>query len=111
MAGLAQRHEVAEVVGSASAEREDVVDFLRRREPPFLLALLTQWVVGDVAGANPPPLASIAFVDLRVAFVLAVVVLSELGVLIAVPAVAEFWASGIGAGRSGLARHHRLPKA
>lgn len=40
MAGLAQPHYIAEVVGSSAREREDVVGFLRWGESAFFLALL-----------------------------------------------------------------------
>lgn len=111
MAGLAQSHQIAEVVCATTAERQDVVDFLSRGKPAFFLALLTQRMFGNVAGTNPAPPPSIPAVYLWVALVLAVVVLGEFSVLLAVPAVAELWASGMRAGRCRLARHHSLPKA
>lgn len=66
---------------------------------------------GDVAGANSPPLASVAFVDSWVALVLAIVVFGEFGVPIAIPVVREVRESVIGAGRCRLAQHRRFPLA
>lgn len=108
MAGLAQCHQIIEVVGATLAERQDVVDFLGRGEPAFFLALLTQRMFGNIAGTNLAPLPSIPAVDLRVALIAPVVVLGEFGVLVTVPAVREARTSGIGAGRWGLAWHHCL---
>lgn len=108
MAGLAQCHQVIEVVGTALAKREDVVDFLGWGEPAVFLALLTQGVFSNVAGTNPAPLTSITFINLRVALVTPVIVLSEFGVLIAVPTMAKLRASGMRAGCWGLA-WHRVP--
>ena len=87
------------------------MDFLGWYESAFFLALLTRWVFGNIACANFAPLPSIPAVYLWVALVLAIVVLSEFGVPIAVPAVAKLRASGIGAGRCRFARHHCLPVA
>lgn len=87
------------------------MDFLGRGELVFFLALLAQRMFANIAGTNPAPLPSIPAVYLRVALVLAVVVLGEFGVLLAVPAVAKLRASGIGAGCWGLARHHCLSVA
>lgn len=86
------------------------MDFLGWGEPAFFLALLTQGVFGDIAGAIFAPLASITFINLWVALVLAIVVLSEFGVLITVPAVREARASGMRAGRFRLARHRVPPR-
>lgn len=66
---------------------------------------------GDIAGANSPPLASVAFVDSWVALVLAIVVFGEFGVPIAIPVVREVRESVIGAGRCRLAQHRRFPLA
>lgn len=66
---------------------------------------------GDVAGANSPPLAFVAFVDSWVALVLAIVVFGEFGVPIAIPVVREVRESVIGAGRCRLAQHRRFPLA
>lgn len=66
---------------------------------------------GDVAGANSPPLASVAFVDSWVALVRAIVVFGEFGVPIAIPVVREVRESVIGAGRCRLAQHRRFPLA
>ena len=66
---------------------------------------------GDIAGANSPPLASVAFVDSWVALVLAIVVFGEFGVPIAIPVVREARESVIGAGRCRLAQHRRFPLA
>lgn len=111
MAGLAQYHQIIEVVGATLAERQDVVDFLGWGNPAFFLALLTQRMFGNIAGTNLAPLPSIPAVDLRVALIAPVVVFGEFGVLITVPAVREARASGMRAGRFRLAWHHCLPVA
>ena len=39
---FAQRHEVARIMGAAVRQRNNVVDFLRRHQPAFLLTLFAQ---------------------------------------------------------------------
>lgn len=81
------------------------MDFLRRSEPPVLLALFTQRMLSHIARPDAPPLASVTSIDLRVTLILAIAAFSELGVLFAIPRVRELGAARVRAGCGGLAWH------
>ena len=53
-------------MGATLGQRNNVVDFLHRRQPARGFAVLTQRVLGDVGGADLPLRVPVAFVDLRV---------------------------------------------
>ena len=80
---------------AAVFEREDVVHLSDRGEYPLLLAVFTQRVGCDVAGADGTPGSPVAAVDLRVALVGAVALLFSLGVLGAEARGGEFRAAGV----------------
>lgn len=80
---------------AAVFEREDVVHLSDRGEYPLLLAVFTQRVGCDVAGADGTPGSPVAAVDLRVALVGAVALLFSLGVLGAEARGGEFRATRV----------------
>lgn len=106
MARLTQRPEVAGVVGAAVFEREDVVDFLRRRVPASREAVLTQGVGGNVGVADFAPAVVVTFVERRVPLVRPVPLVFCTSVSRAEAVVGEFWAAGLGAGAFRFLRHH-----
>lgn len=108
MARLTQRPEVAGVVGAAVFEREDVVDFLRRRVPASREAVLTQGVGGDVGGADLAPAGTVSAVDLRVTLPPPVPFVLRFRMLRAEAGVGEVRAAGLGT-RTRRLRWHVVP--
>lgn len=96
-------------MGAAVFEREDVVDFLRRRVPASREAVLTQGVGGDVGVADFAPTMAIALVNLRTPLEPPVPRVLSFGVGLAETVVGEFWAAGMGAGTFRFLRHHTHP--
>ena len=78
MTGFTESHEVAFLVAAAFGEREDVVNFLGRRQLALLLALLTKGMQFNVAVTDALPASAVAFVGLGVAFVLVVLFVHDL---------------------------------
>ena len=87
VAGLAQAHEVAVRMGTALAERLNVVYFLSSSDAPVLRALLAQRVRFDVSVTDTLPRTAVAFVGLGVSLVLVVLSIGSLLVFFTVNAV------------------------
>lgn len=97
--GLTQRHEVIRIVRTTAGERENMVDFLGRRQLALLLTLLTERVRFDVAVADTLPASTVAFVGLWVPLILVVLFVHDLLVFGAVLlAYGKPTAAGVGAG-------------
>lgn len=95
VAGLAQRAKVSFIVTAAVFKWDDVVHLSYRGEYPLLLAVFTQRVGRDIAGADGTPCPAVAAVDLRVTLVSAVTLLFSLGVLGAEACGGEFRAARV----------------
>ena len=65
MAGLAQRHEIALVMGATVCQRENVVYFLRRRDPALAPAYLAERIRYNVPAPNSWPHAVVPFLHFR----------------------------------------------
>ena len=98
MTALTKRHEIICVVGTPVCKRKDVMHFLGRRQPAFLLALFAQRMRGDVSITDSFPCSTVTLVGVRIALVFVVMALSNLPVLIAISTVGQPAAAGIGAG-------------
>lgn len=59
---MAQRHEIVLGVGAAARERENVVDFLGRRQLALLLTLLAERVRFDVTVTDALPSTTVPLV-------------------------------------------------
>ena len=68
-----------------------MVDLSHRRQPLFLLTHLAEG--GDIGGADLAPGSPVAFVDLRVTLIPAIVLVRLLGVGFVVAGVGESWAA------------------
>ena len=87
VAGLAQAHKIAFRMGTALAERQDVVYFLGYSDATVLLALLAQRVRFDVSVTDTFPSTTVAFVGLGVSLVLVVLCIGSLLMFFTVNAV------------------------
>ena len=105
VAALAQRHKVAFVVRTTVCKRQDVVHFLRRCQPTFAFTLLTKWMCLNITSTNPSPCAAVAFVGVRITQVSVVLMLRNLLVFIAEPAVCQSTAPWIGTRSLGFVGH------
>ena len=65
VAGSAQGHKVFSGMGATFGNRDLVMYLCRRDQFSFLLTLLTQRMLSDVAVTNPFPGTSIFLVDVR----------------------------------------------
>ena len=99
MTGFTESHEVAFLVAAAFGEREDVVNFLGRRQLALLLTLLAERVRLDEAVTDALPASAVAFVGLGVTLVLVVLFVHDLLMLGTVLlTLSEPTAAGVGAG-------------
>ena len=97
--GFTKSHQITLFIAAAFGKREDVVDFLGRRQLALLLALLTKGMQLDVAVADALPASAVAFVGLWVSLVLVVLFVHDLLMLGAVLlTLSEPTAAGVGAG-------------
>jgi hypothetical protein len=81
VASFAKGHKVPRIIAAALGEREDVVDFLGRRQLALLLTLLTKRMRLDKAVADSLPASAVTFVGLGVPLVLVVLFVHDLLVL------------------------------
>lgn len=95
VAGLAQAHKILPCVRAALTDRDNVMDLLDRREPAFLEAHLTKWMLCDVTVANAFPCPSVLLVYVGGAFVFIVGLPCHFAVPLTVLTVCEFGTSGI----------------
>ena len=105
VAALAQRHEVVHVVRATVCKRQDVMYFLGRRQPVLYHTLLAKGVRLDIMRTDLLPCATVAFVGVRITQVPIVLMLCNLLVFIAEPAVCQSSAPGIGTWSLGFVRH------
>jgi len=61
MAGLAQRHEIIFIMGAAISQRDNVVYFLRRRNPALAPAYLAERIRCNVPAPDGWPHAVVPF--------------------------------------------------
>ena len=105
VAALAQRHEISRVVCASVCQRQDVMHFLRGRQPAFLLALFAQRVRLNITRTDYPPCSTVTLAGVRVALIFVVMMLGNLPVLVAIPAISQSATAGVGAGTLGSLRH------
>ena len=102
---LAQCHQVAITVRTAISQRHDVMYFLGRRQSVIYHTLLAKGVRLDIMRTDLLPCATVAFVGVRIAQVSVVLMLRNLLVFIAEPAVCQSSAPGIGTRSLGFVGH------
>jgi hypothetical protein len=107
--GLAKRHQVLVVMRSAFRQRRDVVDFLGRRVPALLPALLAERVCCKESLSDFSPAFAIAFRRLRVTLVAVVVAVNFTFVFLAVPALHQLGTAGEGTRPLRFSRHRPPP--
>ena len=108
MAGLAQRHEIALVMGAARRQRNDVVYLRSRRHPALAPAHFAQGMRGNKPAPNGWPRAVVPFLHFRRSAVAIVPGRDQLLVRRAVLPVRQLRAAGIAAGMLGFSWHSRL---
>lgn len=108
MAGLAQRHEIALVMGAARRQRNDMVHLRSRRHPALAPAHLAQGMRGNKPAPNGWPRAVVPLLHFRRSAVAIVLGRDQLLVYRAVLPVRQLRAAGIAAGMLGLSWHSRL---
>ena len=92
-------------MGAAPRQRKDVVDFLCRGHPAFLLALLTQRMRRNVSVAYPFPRSAVPTAYSRVTVVLLVAAGFLFLMLLTEPSIREIRAAWVGAGSLRSFRH------
>ena len=102
---LAQCHQVAITVRTAISQRQDVMYFLGRRQSVLYHTLLAKGVRLDIMRTDLLPCAAVAFVGVRITQVSVVLMLRNLLVFIAEPAVCQSSAPGIGTRSLGFVGH------
>ena len=110
MAGLAQRHEIALVMGAARRQRNDVVYLRSRRHPAFAPAHFAQGMRGNKPAPNGWPRAVVPLLHFRRSAVAIVPGRDQLLVRRAVLPVRQLRAAGIAAGVLGFSWHSRPPR-
>lgn len=65
MTGSAQGHQILSCVCTTLGNWFDMMNFLRRNKPAFLLALFTEWMLYDVSVTDSFPGAAVLLVDVR----------------------------------------------
>ena len=105
MAGLAQRHEIALIMGAAVCQRDNVVYFLRRRDPALAPAYLAERIRCNVPATNSWPHAVVPFLHSRCSTVAIVLGCDQLLVRRTIQSIRKLRAAGIAAGLLRLSRH------
>ena len=103
---MAESHEIVHSVSPATRQRKDVVDFLGGSQLALLLALLAERVCFDKADADALPASAVAFVCLRLALEMVVMIVHLLLMLGTVLlADSKPTAAGVSAGTLGFVGH------
>ena len=110
MAGLAQRHEIIFIMGAAVCQRDNVVYFLRRRDPALAPAYLAQRMRQHKPAPDSWPHAIVPFLHIRCSTVAIVLGCDQLLVGRAILLVGKLRTSGIAAGMTRFLRHSSLQK-
>ena len=105
MAYLAQRHEITLIMSAAVCQRDNVVYFLRRRDPTFAPAYLAERVRCNVPAPDGWPHAVVPLLHFRRSAVAIVLGRDQLLVRRAVLPVRQLRAAGISAGTLGFHGH------
>ena len=105
MAALTQRHEIVFIVRTAVCQRQDVMHFLGRRQSSCLLALFAQRMRLNITRANPSPCTTVTLAGVWIPLIFVVMMLGNLPVFIAIPAISQSATAGVGAGTLGSLRH------
>ena len=105
MARTAERHEIALIVCAAPADWDDVVDLIHQRHATFLVAHLTERMLGSIAVSDPLPGTAVLPVHIGRPCIFVVLVVYCFSVLFAVLLVCEPGASRVGTGAFRLFRH------
>ena len=108
MAGLAQRHEVALVMGAARRQRNDMVHLRSCRHPALAPAHFAQGMRGNEPAPNGWPRAVVPLLHFRRSAVAIVLGRDQLLVRRAVLPVRQLRAAGIATGVLGFSWHSRL---
>ena len=86
-------------------QRQDVMHFLRGRQPAFALTLLAKRMRLNITRTDSPPCSTVTLAGVRVALIFVVMMLGNLPVFIAIPAISQSATAGVGAGTLGSAWH------
>ena len=108
MAGLAQRHEITFVMGAAICQRDNVVYFLRCRNPALAPAYLAEWMRCNVPAPDGWPHAIVPFLHSRCSTVAIVLGCDQLLVRRTIQSIRKLRAAGIAAGLLRLPGHRFL---
>ena len=108
MAGLAQRHEIALVMGAARRQRNNVMHLRSRRHPALAPAHFAQGMRGNEPAPNGWPRAVVPLLHFRRSAVAIVPGRDQLLVRRAVLPVRQLRAAGIATGVLGFSWHSRL---
>jgi len=108
MAGLAQRHEVIFIMGAAICQRDNVVYFLRRRDPALPPAYFAERIRCNVPATNSWPHAVVPFLHSRCSTVAIVLGCDQLLVRRTIQSIRKLRAAGIAAGLLRLPGHRFL---
>ncbi len=91
-------NEIAAVMGAALGERKAMVDFLGRNQHTLFVALLTEWMLLDIAVTDALPRTTIPTAYSRVSVVLLVALVLLAFMLRAKPTICQVGAAGMGTG-------------
>ena len=105
MARTAKGHEVAALMRTAFADRDDVMYLFHECDPAFCQASLTKRMLRCIAIPDPFPGASVLPVHVRRAVIFVVLPVYFFPVLFAVLSVRESWTAGPGTGAFRFRRH------
>ena len=105
MAGLAQRHEIALIMGAAVCQRDNVVYFLRRRDPALAPAYFAERIRCNMPAPNGWPHAVVPFLHSRCSTVAIVLGCDQLLVRRTIQSIRKLRAAGIPAGFLRLSWH------
>ena len=105
MTRLAQRHEIAFVMGAAIGQRDHVVYFLRRRDPALAPAYLAERMRCHMPAPNRWPHAVVPFLHFRCSTMAIVLGCDQLLVHRTIQSIRKLRAAGIAAGLLRLSRH------
>ena len=98
MADFAQCHEVVLIACPASSQRQNMMNLGSFRQPMFLLAHFTEWMLAEERTSDLLPLPAISFLYLWASAVLIVLFDRELFMFLAVSFIRQPWAAWIRTG-------------
>ena len=105
VAALAQRHEISRIVCTSVRQRQDVMHFLRGRQPAFALTLLAKRMRLNITRTDSPPCSTVTLTGVRIALILIVMMLGNLPMLVAIPTISQSATTRVRTGTLGSPRH------